>query len=82
MILLDYVMTLVANTPDRSKHWKRGQDYRNWIAPEEYREWLVDLIRDRHAILITARAEKYREPTLARIRDVLGWEPQEAYFNE
>lgn len=82
VILLDLVMTLVANTYDRSNHWKRGQPYEAWIQREVYREWLVELLRDKTVVMITARAEKYRAATMARIEQVLGWTPAAAYFNE
>jgi len=81
VILLDYVMTLVENTGDKDKLFDRSRPYPEWIAQERYRQWLFRLIRGKHVVMITAREEKYREPTMRRIREVLGWEPQESYFN-
>lgn len=84
VILLDYVATLVANGYERSKYAGRGRPYTVWIEHERYREWLVDLLRQTTAtvLLVTARSQKYREPTLARMREQLGgWMPAECYFN-
>lgn len=50
------------------------------LATETYRDWLIDLVRPHHVILITARPDRWKEPTLARIDDVTGWQPDEAYF--
>jgi len=84
VILLDYVATLVANGHERSKYAGRGRPYTDWIRQECYREWLVDLLRSTSAtvLLVTARSQKYREPTMARMRDQLaGWMPADCYFN-
>lgn len=42
----------------------------------------MDFLRDKYAILITARPQKYREATLERIKLLTDWQPQEAYFAE
>lgn len=42
----------------------------------------MDFLRDKCAILITARPQKYREATLERIKLLTDWQPQEAYFAE
>jgi hypothetical protein len=84
VILLDYVATLVANGHERSKYAGRGRPYTDWIRQERYREWLVDLLRQTTAtvLLVTARSEKYRGPTMARMREQLGgWMPAACYFN-
>ena len=39
-------------------------------------------MRDKYAILITARPQKYREATLERIKLLTDWQPQEVYFAE
>ena len=39
-------------------------------------------LRDKYAILITARPIRYKEQTLARIFSQTNWQPQEAYFAE
>ena len=76
IILLDHNYTLVSNSHQRRSPFTRQIDI------ETYRDWLLDLLRDRRVILITARPEKYREPTLASIRAKTGWQPEAAYFNE
>jgi hypothetical protein len=84
VILLDYVATLVANGHDRSKYAGRGRPYTDWIQQERYRDWLVDLLQNTAAtvLLVTARSHKYREPTMARMREQLsGWMPAACYFN-
>jgi hypothetical protein len=84
VILLDYVATLVANGHERSKYAGRGRPYTDWIEREQYREWLVELLRTTTAtvLLVTARSQKYREPTMARMREQLGgWMPRACYFN-
>jgi len=84
VILLDYVATLVANGHERSKYAGRGRPYTDWICQERYRDWLVDLLRQTAAtvLLVTARSDKYREPTMARMRAELGgWMPAECFFN-
>jgi hypothetical protein len=84
VILLDYVATLVANGHERSKYAGRGRPYTDWIEQERYRDWLVDLLRQTSStvLLVTARSQKYREPTMARMRHALGgWMPAACYFN-
>ncbi len=77
IILLDLNYTLCANS-----HEKRFQvgTYAEKIAAETYRQWLVDLVREHHVILLTCRPIWHKEQTLARIRDLTGWQPQEALF--
>lgn len=50
------------------------------LANEQYRQWLVELVRPHIVILITARPMKWKVPTLARIAELSGWQPQEACF--
>ena len=52
------------------------------IEQETYRQWLVDFLRDKYAILITARPNRYKEQTLERIFSQTNWQPQESYFAE
>jgi hypothetical protein len=77
---LDLNYTFVENQAETAK--LGGEDFGRRLEFERYRRWLLDLVRDGHVILITARPEKYRERTLARIDSLLGWKPDEAYFNE
>lgn len=76
--LLDLNYTLVANSPARGAPAVRP--FTRQIEAEEYRQWLVELLRPHPVILITARPERYREATLARIQIRTGWQPMEAYF--
>lgn len=78
--LVDLNYTLVENSPK----WGAPKIYPfiRQIEQEIYRQWLVDFLRDKYAILITARPQKYREATLERIKLLTGWQPQEAYFAE
>ena len=77
--LLDLNYTLVANSapvgtapPPMAKR----------MQTELYREWLLDMLRPHRVILITARPERWLEPTLARIKELTGWEPMDAYFDD
>lgn len=78
--LVDLNYTLVENSPK----WGAPKIYPfiRQIEQETYRQWLVDFLRDKCAVLITARPQKYREATLERIKLLTGWQPQEAYFAE
>jgi len=76
--LLDLNYTLVANSPKRGAPPVRP--FIRQIEQEEYRQWLVELLRPHRVILITARPERYREVTLARIEEKTGWSPMDAYF--
>ena len=78
--LVDLNYTLVENSPK----WGAPKIYPfiRQIEQETYRQWLVDFLRDKYAILITARPQKYREATLERIKLLTGWQPQEACFAE
>lgn len=78
--LVDLNYTFVENSPK----WGAPKIYPfiRQIEQETYRQWLVDFLRDKYAILITARPQKYREATLERIKLLTGWQPQEAYFAE
>lgn len=40
----------------------------------------MDFLRNKYAILITARPTRYKEQTLARIFSQTNWQPQESYF--
>ncbi len=80
IVLLDLNYTFVENQAETAK--LGGEDFGNRLRFERYRLWLKDLVRDGHVILITARPERYRVATLARIDSLLGWKPDEVYFNE
>ena len=78
--LVDLNYTLVENSPK----WGAPKIYPfiRQIEQETYCQWLVDFLRDKYAILITARPQKYREATLERIKLLTDWQPQEVYFTE
>lgn len=78
--LVDLNYTLVGNSPKWGE--PRISPFARQIEQEVYRSWLVDFLRDKYAILITARPSRYRQLTLARIKELAGWQPQEAYFAE
>jgi len=77
-ILLDLNQTLV----DRAKDAPRVRPFELQIESETYCQWLVELLKNEYVILITARPEKYKRMTLAKIEALTGWQPQEAYFAE
>jgi hypothetical protein len=49
---------------------------------EIYRQWLVEMLRPHRVILITARPDSWKEQTLARIAELTGWQPMDAYFDD
>ncbi len=80
VVLLDLNYTLVENQSEAAR--LGGEDFGDRIRHERYRRWLRDLVRDRHVILITARPARHARASLDNIRRLLGWEPDEAWFNE
>lgn len=78
--LVDLNYTLVENSPKCGA--PKIYPFIRQIEQETYRQWLVDFLRDKYAVLITARPQKYREATLERIKLLTGWQPQEVYFAE
>lgn len=78
--LVDLNYTLVGNSPK----WGAPMvfPFSKQIEQETYRQWLVDFLKDKFTILITARPDRYKEQTLERILAQTGWQPQEAYFAE
>jgi hypothetical protein len=75
IILLDLNHTLVANSHEKRKPFALQ------IQQETYRNWLVSLVAPYHTILMTARPEKHKQPTLDSLYFKAGWVPQEAHFN-
>ena len=75
IILLDLNYTLVANSHEKRKPFALQ------IQQETYRNWLVSLVAPYHTILMTARPEKHKQPTLDSLYFKAGWIPQEAHFN-
>lgn len=78
--LVDLNYTLVGNSPKWGE--PRITQFSRQIERETYRQWLVDFLRNKYAILITARPTRYKEQTLARIFSQTNWQPKEAYFAE
>lgn len=78
--LVDLNYTLVGNSPKWGE--PRITPFSRQIEQETYRQWVVDFLRDKYAILITARPIRYKEQTLARIFSQTDWQPQEVYFAE
>ena len=76
IVLLDLNYTLVENSNVKVSPFARQ------IEQEKYRQWILDAVNPHYVVLMTARPQKYREQTLARIQSVTGWQPQEAYFND
>ena len=84
VILLDYQCTLVANGAGRREWFARNGGrlpFADWIGQEVYREWLLPLFRGRRVVLVTSRDARYEDATMARIREVLDWQPDEWHFN-
>jgi hypothetical protein len=77
IVLLDLNYTLVAN----SQATRDIKLYRDRISSETYRLDLVEFCKPHHTILITVRGAQYEDQTLARIQELTGWQPQEAFFN-
>lgn len=80
IVLLDLNYTFVENQAEAAR--LGSGDFGRSLEHERYRTWLRDFVRQGHVILITARPERYRVRSLARIDSLLGWRPDEAYFNE
>lgn len=86
ILLLDYQATLVSNFWERNA-WREKNEYApytEWIKKERLRSWIPRLAQKEgvKVILITARSAKYKKQTLEHIKQVLGWMPDEWYFNE
>jgi len=77
--LLDLNYTLVANSAPRGTALA---PMRKRLTMECYRPWLVEMLRTHPVILITARPERWKEATLARIGELTGWQPMDAYFDD
>jgi len=77
--LLDLNFTLVGNS---APHGTRQEPMSKRMKTEIYRQWLVEMLRPHQVILITARPDRWKEPTMARIAELTGWEPMDAYFDD
>ncbi|NVB39972.1 hypothetical protein G6O69_19160 [Pseudenhygromyxa sp. WMMC2535] len=76
IVLLHLNHTLAENSAER---FGRRGCYADWIAAHErYRAWLVDLLRERTVLLVTARPTRYEAATMRRIAETCeGWQPTE-----
>jgi hypothetical protein len=74
--LLDLNYTLVSNSRTKISPFIRQ------IEQETYRDWLVNLLRGKPVILVTARPARYERPTMDRIRRLTGLDFLAAYFND
>jgi hypothetical protein len=79
VVLLDLNYTFVENQAETAR--LGGEDFDRRLRFERYRSWLLDFVRDRRVILVTARPERFREATLAHLDSLLHWRPDEAWFN-
>ena len=77
--LLDLNFTLVGNS---APHGTRPEPMAKRMKTEIYRQWLVEMLRPHRVILITARPDRWKEPTMARIAELTGWQPMDAYFDD
>jgi len=77
--LLDLNFTLVGNS---APHGARPEPMVKRMKTEIYRQWLVEMLRPHPVILITARPDTWKEPTMARIKELTGWQPMDAYFDD
>lgn len=79
IVLLDLIFTLVERKFDPKSPPVRTEVH---LQSERYREWLLRFIEPHRVFLVTARPNKHRDATLARIASELdGWQPEVAFFN-
>lgn len=76
IILLDLNYTLVSNSTQKLKPFVRQ------IEQETYSLDLLNRIKDKTVILVTARPQIHKARTLQSIKKKIGWQPEDAYFNE
>jgi len=77
--LLDLNYTLVTNS---APFGTSPAPMQKRMETELYRQWLVEMLRPHQVILITARPDRWKAPTLARIQELTGWQPMDAYFDD
>jgi hypothetical protein len=78
IVLMDLNVALSSNFSEMRNH--AFEDFVN--NHEEYRKWMTELLDPEFTILITARNIKWAIPTLKRIYDRTGWQPDLALFND
>jgi len=78
IVLMDLNVALSSNFGEM-----RNYSFQDFIENHEnYHKWMVELLRPEFVILITARNIKWAIPTLKRIDDQAGWQPDVALFND
>lgn len=70
-----------ADTLVENSHEKRTP-FTEQIRHERYRQWLVELLRHRPVILLTARPARYAVDTINSITEKTGWRPNRWMFND
>jgi hypothetical protein len=73
--LLDLNFTLVANSAQKARPFARQ------IEQETYRAELLRALHGCRVFLVTARPERYKDATLASLKQKMAWQPERAYFN-
>ncbi len=79
IVLLDLNYTLVANSKDLS-----GKPLEFRKKNEHYREWLIAILKQmapEAVVMLTVRTVEWEQWTLARIKQLTGWQPDHAVFN-
>ena len=78
IVLMDLNVALSSNFNEM-----RNYGFEDFVNNHEcYRKWMVELLRPEFVILITARNIKWAIPTLKRIEEETGWQPDVALFND
>jgi len=78
IVLMDLNVALSSNFNEM-----RNYGFQEFITQrEQFRKWMTELLRPEFVILITARNIKHAIPTLARIEETTGWQPDVALFND
>ncbi len=78
IILQDLNVALSSNFKEMQKNRPMSNFVQN---VEEYRPWIVDLLKNEHVVLVTARSVAYEDMTLERIKSQTGWMPDDWCFN-
>ena len=78
IILQDLNVALSSNFKEMQKNRPMSNFVQN---VEEYRPWIIDLLKNEHVVLVTARSVAYEDMTLERIKSETGWTPDDWCFN-
>lgn len=77
-----YLLDLNQTLAKRERGEPKLSPFTKHIEFETYRADLVEFLKNKYVILITARPDKYKKLSLESITSKTGWTPQEAYFAE